>query len=377
MAEGQVSIDTAKATFYALTRAMRPRTLVDNIFSARPVWSKLRNNMKPVSGVSWQPAIEVGELTGIRYTRGTNLNLAGQFSPEIATTADFETKEYVMPVMIPTQDVLKQGTEGLVDLHRAYMENAIKSVRKDLSGDLFQTRGSDGTGAIGTGQVANGINTLDQCMWYGNTYGGVDPTVSGQETWEAHVMEPATKNGVKVPVAPSLQNFEYMVEQIEMTCDERPDLIVVTEDTWQALKAQVAPQDYALWRAAYAKTDIVRWGYSALWVLDVPIVRDRDCYGEDFVPDQTTTLAAKGHDAYFINFSHFKLIYNRNASFRWHEDGWRHEILTYDCIHNQYFVWANTATDSRRSQGRIVGIDPTMDIADFERGTVRLPGAAA
>jgi len=377
MAEGQVTVATAKATFYALTRAMRPKTLVDNIFQRRPVWNKLRGNMKPVSGVSWQPAIEMRELTGTRYTRGTNLDLAGDFSPEIATTADFTTSEYIMPVMIPTQDVLKQGTQGLVDLHKTYMKNAIRSVRTDLSADLFQTRGADATGAIGTGQIANGMLTLDKCMWYANTYGGVSPAVANQETWEAHVMQPTAAAGATVALAPSMQNFEYMVEQIEMTCDEKPALIIVTEETWQALKAQVPSQDYALWRSAYAGTDIIRWGYSALWVLDVPIVRDRDCYGSAFVADQSTVLAAKGHDAYFVNFDHFKYIYNRNASFQWHEDGWRREILTYDCIHNQYFVWGSTACDSRRSQGRMVGIDPTMAIGDFTLGTVRLPGADA
>lgn len=374
--DSQVSIDTAKSTFMALTRAMRPRTLVDNIFQRRPVWNKLRQNMKPVSGTCWQPAIELRELTGQTYTRGTNLNLYGSFSPEIATTAVFETTEYLMPVMIPTQDVLNQGSQGLVDLHRKYMENAVRSVRKDLSAQLFTTRTT--LGNIGTGQVSNGMLSLDQCHWYGNTYGGVDPTVENQETWEAHCMYGQADGASKIrAVAPSLQNFEYIIEQTEMTTDEKPDLIVVSEGTWLALKAQVPAQEYATQRAAYANTDIVKWGYSALWVLDVPIVRDRDVYDTPFVADQTTVKEACGHDAFGINFNHFKYIYNKAASFQWHEDGWRREILSYDCIHNQYFVWGSTACDSRRTQFRMVNIDPTMDIEDFELGTVRLPGADA
>jgi len=384
MAEQQLSIANAKATFYALTRAMRPRDLVDNIFIAKPVWAKMRKHMKPVGGVSWQPAIELRTQSGRRYTRKTNLALGAVWSPEIASTADYETGEYLLHVQIPTQDIKKQTSgQGLVDLHKTYMNNAIKSVRKDMSSDLFQTRGSDGTGDIGTGQAVDsvtsvsGMRTLDQCMWYANTYGGVDPTVSNQETWEAHCMYGDTVDSAIEAVAPSMQNFEYIVEQTEGTCDEKPDLIVVSEDTWQALKAQVPAQDYAQQRAAYKDTDIIRWGFSALWVLDVPIVRDRDCYGEAFVPSQTTVKAAKGHDAYGINFNHFKFIYNRNGSFQWHEDGWRHEILDYDCVHNQYFIWGDTACTSRRAQFRMVNIDPTMAVGDFALGTVRLPGADA
>lgn len=384
MADSQLAIDQAKATFAALTRAMRPRTLVDNIFQARPIWNKLRQNMKPVSGTSFQPAIELRQMTGRKYTRKTNLNLGAEWAPEIATTADYETYEYLMHVQIPMQDILKQGTQGLVDLHQAYIKNAIKSVRTDFSSDLFQTRGSDGTGAIGTGRAVDattsvsGMNTLDQCMWYGNTYGGVNPLTTNQETWEAHVVQGQANASSEIEaVAPSLQNFEFAIEQVEMTCDEKPDLIVVTEDTWQALKAQVPAQDYAMQRAAYKGTDIVRWGYSALWVLDVPIVRDRDCYGEDFTPGQATTVLAKGHDAYGINFNHFWYIFNRNASFRWHEDGWERGRTSYDCLHNQYYVWGNTACDSRRAQLRFINIDPTMDISDFELATMRLPGADA
>ena len=385
MAEQQLSIDNAKATFYALTRAMRPKDLVDNIFIANPVWAKMRQNMVPVGGVSYQPAIELGKQTGIRYTEKTNVNLGATWAPEIATTADFTTGEYLLHVQIPTQQIYKQTSQqSIVDLHQSYMRNAIKSVRGDMSDDLFQTRGSTGLAAIGTGRAVDGTTsvqgmlTLDSCMWYGNTYGGVNPTKTGQETWEAHAMVGQANDSSQIEaVAPSLQNFELMIEKIEGTTDEKPGLIVVTEDTWQALKAQVPAQDYAMMRAAYKGTDIVRWGFSALWVLDVPIVRDRDCFGTDFTAGQATNLLACGHDAYFINFDYFKYIYNRNASFRWHEDGWRHEILNYDCIHNQYFVWGGTACTSRRGQGRMINIDPTMAVDDFESGVVRLPGADA
>ena len=382
MAETAIPIDTAKATFDALTTSLTSRRLIDSIFRATPLWARMNQNMKPISGTAWMPNVQLGKLTGGTYTRATALGgatgnvPASGFSPEIATRAKYEVKYHYLPVMIPTQDVKQQGTQKLVDLLESYVKNAVNSVRMEASTEIF-TR-SEVT--IGTGQASNGIETLDQLCWYGNTFGEIDPTDTNQETWEAHCMYGKTSDSKIQKVSPSLNNISEMIRATHATCGEKPDLVVVTEAHWQALKAQITANDYLVAKAANVDSDIVKWGFSAIWVDDIPVVSDRDIYGEDFVADQSTCVAAKGHDAYFLNFGgddHLKLAYDRGVSFKWHENGWERLKFPYDAYLNVHYWWATIGTDMRRAHGRMVNVDPTQAIADFGLGTVRLPGADA
>lgn len=375
MADTPIPVDTATATFDALTLDLRPRVMVDNIFQDKPVWKKFRANMKGVYGRAWMPPVQLAKMSGQWYTRASPIgsNLQQQFSPEIATSASYRIKKYAGHVLIPAEDVDEQGNMSLVDLLRSYTENEVLSVRDDLSTALFER---DET-TIGTGQVTNGMESLDMACYYGNTYGGIDPTDTDQETWEAHVMYGATDGGVILPVSPSWGNFEHLVDEIVDTTGERPSLGIVTPPTWRALKGQISAEEYASMRAAYANTDVVKWGFSALWVQDVPLIKDRDCYAEDFAAGQATTVLAKGHDAYFPNFNHLKLAYNKKRSFKWHEDGWKHTMLDYDAYLNMFYAWCTIGTDARRTLGRVINIDPTQGISDFTPGTVRLPGADA
>lgn len=379
MADTPIPVDTATATFDALTLDLRPKVMVDNIFQKKPVWLKMRGNMKPVTGRNWMPPVQLAKMSGQWYTRGQSIgeNLQQTFSPEIATSAQYRIKKYAGHVLIPAEDVDEQGdATELVDLLKAYTDNEVLSVRDDLSTALFER---DET-TIGTGQVTSGMESLDMACYYGNTYGAIDPTDTDQETWEAHVMYGETVSAKIKPLCPSWSNFEHLVDEMVDTCGELPDLIVVTPKTWQALKAQITANDYAVAKAANADSDVVRWGFSALWVQDVPIIKDRDCYGEDFVADQATTVLAKGHDAYVLNFKHLKLAYNRKRSWKWHEEGWKHTYLDYDAYLNMFYAWCTIGTDARRTLGRMLTIDPTMTADEMEAiglGTVRLPGADA
>lgn len=373
MANTPLTMATAKATFDALTRDMRPSVLVDNIFVDKPVWMKMKSAMLPVSGRAWQPPVMLRAQTGQWYTRAGEIgsSLSSTFSPEIATSASYTLKYWAGHVLIPSQDILLQGRLGLVDLHRAYIDNELESVKAALSTSIF-TRN---TTTIGTGVESNGMETFDAAFWYGNTYGGINPGVSNQTTWEAHVMYGDTNGSSQIDaVAPSLANVEFMVDAIQGTCGKKPDLIVTTEEVFLALKAQISANDYLSAMMSKSGSDSVRWGVSTLWISDVPVVADRDCYGEAFTSGQATNVLADGHDMYFINFSHYKLAYDAGVSWKWHEDGWEHLKLPYDAFLNMFYVWCTTGTDQRRAHGRIVNIDPTMDASDFTLGTIRLPG---
>lgn len=374
-----IPITTAEATFNALTRYYRPKAMVDNIFQDKPFWLKLRKQLKAVTGIAWKPAVQLAKMSGVWYPRAGSIgeNLQQTFSPEIATTAEFMTKEHALPVLIPAQDVDKQGSvQTLVGLLRAYVDNAVLSARDDWSAAVFERNET----TIGTGQLTDAMESLDQACYFGNTFGGINPLTVGQETWEAHVMVGATVSTKIKPVPPTWSNFEHLIDEMFDTCGESADLVLVTPETWQALKAQISANDYATAKMAHADSDVVKWGISALWVQDVPIVKDRDCYREAFVADQATTVLAKGHDAYVLNFKHMKLAYNQRRSFKWHEGGWKHTYLDYDAYLNMFYGWFTIGTDARRTLGRIINIDPTMTADEMEAiglGTVRLPGAAA
>jgi hypothetical protein len=343
--------ETYANTFEALTLALTPKVLVDNIFSERPTLKYLRRRMKPVSGKVYQPLVEYDKLTGGFYVRGGPLT--NSVSGDIATRAEFSLKYYQMPVLLYAQDVDLQGSLGLVDLMQAYIRNAIKSSTSELNGYVFTGNPSASPAQMDSLNVA----VDDTATW------GLDPATRSE--WKAHIME--STDGV----SPSKENIGYMITKIMETCAERPDLVIVDPDYWQSLYAQL-DSGIQYTAQAHASNPVVKWGFDTFFIKGVPVVSDSDCQGEAFVSGQGTRANAKGYQAYFLNFRHLELVYNAKRAWKWDPAGWRRPE-TLDAYMNRWFCWMTLAGDMRRSLGRIYNVDLTQDLADFELGTVVAP----
>jgi len=348
--------ETYANTFEALTLAYTPKVLVDNTFRGSPTLEYFRRRMKPVSGKEWQPTIEYDKLTGGFYARGGTLTNSA--SGDIATRAKFTLKYYQMPVMLWAQDTDLQGNLALVDMMQAYIRNCIKSSSEELNGFIF-----DGDPTATPAEMDSLNIAADNVADWG------DLDVATYPTWAAHVMEGTSSHSDAV--SPTYQNIGYMIKTIMGTVHERPDLVVVDDEYWDVLYAQL-DSGIQYTSDAHKSNPVVRWGFDTFFVKGVPVVADRDCQGSAWVTGQSTRATAAGYQAYFLNFDHLNMVYNSKRAWKWDPAGWRRPEAS-DAYFNRWFAWLTIGGNSRRSLGRIFNVDIAQTSGDFVKGTVTLP----
>ncbi|HCA47234.1 MAG TPA: hypothetical protein DEP45_07680 [Armatimonadetes bacterium] len=153
----------------------------------------------------------------------------------------------------------------------------------------------------------------------------------------------------------------------------KPQVIVVAEDLWDVLAAQVDVNDNAVSRR---KTDdLFDWGFIDLSISGVPVLEDLNMLGEAWVVSQSTRAAAKGYQSFFINFDEMYLSANQKRSFKWDPAGWRRPT-NMDGQLNYFYIWAQMVQKNRRAQGRIWNQDLDLDYDSWTSGTVTRPEAA-
>lgn len=174
-------------------------------------------------------------------------------------------------------------------------------------------------------------------------------------------------------VSPSVANVKMMIRRMRGTNDgDTPDIVITTEDVWDALAAQVESQPYLQAQAARMSKESVDLGFDALYILGTPVVSDRFVNHDDFNAQGGTRPLALGHEMYFLDFSHLKLGYIPKRAFKWDPDGWVRPD-NYDSYLNKLYFWGQCSTDSRRHLGRIFNVAPTQTPDEFTRGEVNLP----
>ena len=350
--------------FDALTNDYQGKVLVDNIFRGTPFLQKARQNMIGVSGKSWTPLLEYGSESGEWYTSNSQLGTMTTPSTQIATRAAWTLFMYRRKVYLAADVVDQQGSEAIVDIMAAHVKNATESMRMNWSTASMSTVSNACTNV---GSIADNIT---------GTVGGLNGHTTGYYWWQSHAIEGT--DTWATATSPSLRNLEKMIRSMRNTNGQQdgPDLIVVSEDYWDVLAAQISSNQYAAALQANMTNDVVKWGFSALFLDGVPVVSDRDAPGSAWVPAQSTRTTAAGYEALLLNFNHLKFAYNKGRSFKWDPDGWRRP-LDYDAYVNYIYLWGTFGTDSRRALGHVFNVDITQDIDSFTAGTVELPNVSA
>lgn len=415
--------DSYATTFGALTASYVPKVLVDNIFVGTPVLNKLRQHTLPLKGKNWEPIIEYESATGEWYDKGDITTLGTSVSGDIATRAQFVLQFYRKPVLLNAQDTDLQDGAAIIDLMKAYVKNATKKMANDISHKAFYGN------PAGDPKTINSLWAACDDVDIPQAFGGI--AVAEMGVWKAHTMEGQTTH--TVPVSPSLENISKMIRSIIGSTGERPDLVAVEDAYWDALSSQITRNEYLMALQANAGNEVVKWGFTTLFVNNVPIVADRDCpgwavsdltdggawgAGNDYVigeevkeggnnyvciqahysvaaenqPAEATAaniweqywllqdngasanrMLMGGYQAFFLNFDHLKLAYNSKRSWKWDPAGWRRPT-DYDQYLNYIYAWLTIGTDSRRTNGHIFNVDLTQTPADWTPGVVSLPG---
>lgn len=347
--------ETFANTFEAVTTVYTPRVLADNIIVGSPTLEYLKKNTLRVPMKGYEPLIQYATLSGGWYGRGEQLTLT--LSGDIATRAHFDLKCYALPIFLAAQDVDGQGEWALVDMLQSYIRNAIDSANQQLNEDIWNATPAD----------SDEMSGLSLACDNATTWGGLNP--STYTSWKAHVME--GEDTYATPVSPTIDNIGLMIQRIQGTVKKKPELIVVAEDYWDVLAAQVSSNiQYSA--TLHQNNPVVRLGFDAIFVKGVPVTTDRKCPGEDWVSGQATRTAAKGYEAFFLNFDHLKLLVGGKRSFQWDPAGWRRPE-EYDGYFNRFYAWIGIGGDRRAAQGRIFNVDIAQDPGDYKLGTVSVP----
>jgi len=362
---GAIASVPSASTFEALTEAYTPRKLVDNIFTGTPVLQWFRRNMISAAGTCWTPLIEIATEDGEWYDKGDQVGTHTTVTGEIATRAKFDYKYFRRKVLLEAQDTDGQGAQELIDLMGAQVRNATESMRASLNAKIF-----DGNPAATPAE----IDGLDSACANDNTYGELVSSTAGYRQWQAHVMQGA--DTFATPVSPSLMNLSKIIQSTHITTGKKPTALFVAEALWDAYRAQIGENQFLMANAARANSQVVKWGFDALWVDGVPIVPDRDCIGEAWVPAQNTRADAKGYEVFGVNFNHLKLAYNPSRAWKFDPDGWRRPD-DYDRYLNYVYFWGTIGCDHRRTLDRIfnICIDPAEHAPDdWYLSEPQLPG---
>ena len=347
--------ETFSNTFEAITLVYTPKVLADNIIVGSPTLEYFKKNMLRVPVKGYEPLIEYATLSGTWYGRGEPLPLS--LSGDIATRAHFDLKYYALPVFLAAQDVDGQGEWALVDMMKAYIRNAINSASQQLNEDIWNATPSDSDEMAGLSLACDDAST----------WGGLSP--STYTSWKAHVME--GEGSYATPVSPTVENLGLMISRIQGTVKKKPDIVVVAEDYWDVLAAQIS--DSIVYSATlHQNNPVVRMGFDAFFVKGVPVTTDRKCPGEDWVSGKSTRAAAKGYQAFFLNFDHIKLLVGSKRSFQWDPAGWRRPE-EYDGYFNRFYAWLGIGGDRRAALGRIFNVHIAQNPNDYKAGTVSVP----
>lgn len=355
----------SSSTFNALTRDYIHGYLEDNLWLDTPLLGAFKKRMKSVTGRSEQPLLEYQRAaTGGWYGRGSVVSDAvlQQLSADIATRCKYTLKRYRQPIVIDAWDTDAQGAHAIIKLFNEYVRSGVEGARTDIAEALFD--GDSSTNA----DIIDGLNiALDDTK----TSGEIDPTASGFEFWRPHFMEGTST--YSAAVAPSLENHRLMIRKMKNTTGVKPQAIVVHEDLWDVLAAQVDVNDNAVSRR---KTDdLFDWGFIDLSISGVPVLEDLNMFGEDWVTGQSTRATAKGYQSLFINFDKMYLSVNKQRSWKWDPAGWRRPT-NMDAQLNFFYVWMQLVMKNRRAQGRIWNQDLDLDMDSWTAGTVTRPEAA-
>ena len=348
--------------FDALTTDFTPKVLVDNIFVGTPVLLKFRNNMIAVDGRAWTPLIEYASHDGEWYDEGDIAGTPTTVTGQIARRAKFTLKFYRRKLLLDAQQTDLQGNLALVSVLQAHIKNAINSARVNLSTKLFTGN------PAATPAEMNSLNLACDNLEAGNDWGDVD--VSTYTTWKAHVMEGT--DTFATAVSPTIENLSQLIQETLYTSGELPDLGIVDPAYWRVLVGQIDRDQMAIDLATHKGSDVIKWGFSALFIDGVPFVPDRDCQGAAWVAAQASRDDAAGYQAYLVNFNRLKMAYNRKRSFKWDPDGWRRPT-NYDQYLNYYYQWVTIGSNKRWALGRQYNVDITQAPADWVPGTVTIP----
>lgn len=299
--------------------------LFDNIFDSIPVLNKLLKGgsvKRGTTGENITHLIEYARAPGTGTTKSSydNYDVLDTTPYEFMTRAIFTPKLYARSIVISGSDLHKnQGPEAVVNLLGAKTDNAIRSLKDDLSVDLF----GDGTG--NDSKVLTGLKAIIDISPTSGVVGAIDPSSYGWWANQYHTT-------VGSFAANGLKEMRIMYNECSVG-GGKPDFIVTTRTVHEYYEGSLTPQIQYSGGGGTAEGTFMELTFKGM-----PVIWDNDC--------------ASGY-MYFINNDHlfFNIWKGRDfttSKFVIPEDQ--------DVQIAQVMFMGNLSTNNRRKNGVVAGI---------------------
>jgi len=289
--------------------------------------------------------LKTGVLTGEFYDPDDDLASA---TGELGTDCVYTTKFAQAPCRIVAQDreLNKGNSVQIVDLWKTYHDETIEAL-SDLIAEAYLTAQA---GSYPT-SFLDAVNDTDD-------YAGI--SLASYPKWRAFIIE--SKLNTAVPISPTVSNVQQAIMYSNIICKRTVDLIVTTPQVWWKLKSQI--QDKTQITLGPTGTKLVQYGFQVFEIDQVPVIHDSLIYAEDYVANQATRTAAKGHQMLGINFKYTYPLVHASRYFTWDEQGWV-KPPNKDAWLNHLYWWGVVVCNQRRANFRIFGIDPDQAAGSY------------
>lgn len=277
-----------------VTTTLRNRSgeLADNVSANNALLARLtrRGNMKLVDGGrSLVRELEYAEnSTFQRYSGYETLDVSPS---DVFTAAEYDWKQYAVTVsMSGLEEIQNSGAERIIDLLESRIQNAYRTMRNNVSADIY----SDGTAS--GGKQIGGLQLLVADDPTSGVVGGIN---RGTWTfWRNQRWRSSSDGGV---TSINESNIQRLMNDLYIRCsrgNDKPDLIVADNamysyylNSLQAIQRITSP-------------DSANLGFNSLKFLGADVVLDGG-YGGD----------APTEHMYFLNTNYIKFETHRSRNF--------------------------------------------------------------
>lgn len=247
-----------------VTTTLRNRSgkLADNMTKNNAILYQMnrRGNVKPVSG-GRTIVQELEYAENVTYQRYSGYEVLNISPSDVFTAAEFDWKQASVAVSISglEGDVQNTGPEAIIDLLESRIKNAEKTMRNNLSLDMYSNGTADGGKQIGglqllvaddpTTGIVGGINRANWSFWQNQSYNATS----------------------EIGTAFTSNNIQAAMNQMYLETSrgtDKPDLILADNNLyrmyWESLQ-QIQ---------RITRTDMAEAGFTNLEFMGAPVVFD-------------------------------------------------------------------------------------------------------
>ena len=290
--------------------------LVDNVFSARPLFYALTNG-QTIRRISGGAKIVVPIIYGTNSTAGSYAT-----TDTISTTAqtgisaaEYDWKQYAATVTINGMEEAKNNGEAqIIDLLEGKIFQAQETIIENMNTMFW---------ADGTGNSSKDWIGLDLIVTKPNTsLGGIDPTGAGNSFWAST----ETNQGGALTSA----GMATLYNDVSVGNDQ-PNIIITTQSLYEAYEATLTDQ------IRYTDTDVADAGFQNLMFKGAPVTFDGACTSGEMMFLNTKYLQLVGHSDVWFKPTPFVRPTNQDA------------------VYSQILSYGNLTCSNRARQGYLFG----------------------